>query len=258
MSRFHVDQIINMKTGMVVVAMQTIIRLTLVTILLFSLLLRIDLVHARDNILLQEGFWRSATLEEVTAALARGADLEAVGSYNRTPLHFAAEFGTPAAVATLLELGANMEARNVFGMTVLHAAATGRVGVVELLLDRGMAINATDKQEETPLFRAVREENPAVVKKLLERGADAFDRDSTGQTVLHVSALSGTSPVITRLLLEYGLDAYALDNKGETPLDKARRNQHTEGIAALLQRHKPERVLKRNHGPEKQLRKPRN
>ena len=43
---------------------------------------------------------------------------------------------------------------------------------VELLLDRGLAVNAIGDEEYPPLFSAVAGGEPAVVELLLDRGAN--------------------------------------------------------------------------------------
>lgn len=56
--------------------------------------------------LCDENWWQDATGAEIAAAIAN-ADVNARGEFDRTPLHFAAESGTPEAIAALLNAGAD-------------------------------------------------------------------------------------------------------------------------------------------------------
>ena len=83
-------------------------------------------------------------------------------------------------VRALLDLGANVGARNHKGQTALHCAArAGFDGVVALLLDRGADADATDDKGETPVQAAQRSQVKnrkglaAVVRLLTEAGDDS-------------------------------------------------------------------------------------
>ncbi len=69
----------------------------------------------------------------------------------------------------LLDDRVDIEAKDKFGRTVLHAAA--RVDVVELLLDKGTDIEAKDDAGKTALEMAVSKSNTAVVRLLMRRCA---------------------------------------------------------------------------------------
>jgi len=64
-----------------------------------------------------------------------------------------------------------------FGRTTLHLAAMkGYLPIVQMLLEKGMDINARDNYGWTPLHLAAERGQQAVVKALLERGADVYAR----------------------------------------------------------------------------------
>ena len=74
-------------------------------------------------------------------------------------------------------------------MTPLFDAITGddvgsevwSVLLIDLLLRHGADVNATDKDGETPLFKAVREQRTDTVWFLLEHGADPNVRNTAGR-----------------------------------------------------------------------------
>lgn len=94
--------------------------------------------------------------DELTRWLvAQGADIEAVDSYNRTALHQQAGSWC-GNVELLLELNANIEARDYQGATPLHmAAASFHVDHVQSLLAHGADIYAEDKMGRTALAAAL-------------------------------------------------------------------------------------------------------
>ena len=95
--------------------------------------------------------WKTATEADVQAGLNDGADLMARDENGNTPLHRAAEFGTPEVIQALLDVGADVMARDVFfGGTPLHFAARyGSPEVIQPLLGAGADAKAKDKQGKT-------------------------------------------------------------------------------------------------------------
>jgi len=56
---------------------------------------------------------------------------------------------------TLLDAGAEVNARNSSGCTALHyACSKGRLSIAKLLLDAKASVNAADRNGGTPLIRA--------------------------------------------------------------------------------------------------------
>ena len=85
--------------------------------------------------------------------LDHGADVNqaAANPQRVTALHAAVSTRNAALAATLLERGANPDARQETGFSPLHgAAAQGDAGLALLLVDRGADVNAKTDQGETP------------------------------------------------------------------------------------------------------------
>lgn len=83
--------------------------------------------------------------------VAQGADIEARNTYGRTPLHARAAT-LQCEIKTLLELGADIHARDNEGNTPLHMAAKcANVEAVHQLLDRGARADVINASNLTPL-----------------------------------------------------------------------------------------------------------
>ena len=120
----------------------------------------------------------AGSAEAVTALLEAGADPMARSLNGETPLHWAT---TNEAVTALLQAGANLEARNENGLTPLHWATTSEA--VTALLQAGANLEARDEYRGTPLHRAAElSNNPAVIKVILDAGADTAARNAAGKT----------------------------------------------------------------------------
>jgi ankyrin repeat protein len=96
------------------------------------------------------------------------------------------------------------------------------VNAVKTALDQGGVINEKDEEEDTPLLIASAynySQTPAIVKLLLDRGANIRTRTFNGKTALGM-AVSGDeiNYGLVELLLSKGVDVNAQDSRGRTAL----------------------------------------
>ena len=102
----------------------------------------------------------------VKELIAKGADVNARGDKNQTPLHRAAARGRIRIMKLLIDRGANVNARTKAGWTPMHEAAWERhTEAVKLLIDRGANINAPNDNGATPLSVAQTNEMKELLKK---------------------------------------------------------------------------------------------
>ena len=128
----------------------------------------------------------------------RGADT--ILTTGTTPLLRAAKAGDIEAMKVLMAKGADPNVTTKFGLTPLMAAAglgtkeedtTGRkkteeqaIGSIQLCLDAGADVNATDHQGETALHGAAQKGYDKVVQFLADHGAKLDVKDKKGRTPL--------------------------------------------------------------------------
>ncbi|KAH8125519.1 ankyrin repeat-containing domain protein [Trichoderma asperelloides] len=137
----------------------------------------------------------------------------------------------------LLIKGADIEAKNnISGSTPLHRAAwNAQVYMVQLLLNQGANVEATDNDGDRPLHFAVQKREADITRLLLHQGANIEAKDSYGETPLHITASEGDVD-LARLLLDQGADVNA-NNKGyRTPLQLAAESGHVDMARLLLDR----------------------
>jgi ankyrin repeat protein len=126
--------------------------------------------------------------------------------------------------------------KNKHGETALHLAASSKnIALVRLLLNKGADVKAEGIAERTALHYAVRKDNTAFVHLLLDRGADVNARDKFGCTVLHDAVIEGSTAVV-QLLLDRGADINAQSRIGHTALHFAAMRGDRAFVQLLLDR----------------------
>jgi ankyrin repeat protein len=79
------------------------------------------------------------------------------------------------------------------------AAMAGQANVLEVLIEDGANVDATDADGKTALMSAVIMDSPEVIRALLARGAAVSARDAAGQTALGMARQFGRADVASLL-----------------------------------------------------------
>ncbi len=159
--------------------------------------------------------------------------LKRVGGVPSLPLHMASDLGIAPWVEQLLKKICNSELQR-YGLTALmHAARQGHKAVVQLLLDRGANINASNWVNNTALIEAAREGHEAVVQLLLHYGANINASNRVNNTALIEAAREGHEAVV-QLLLDYGANVDASNQVNTTALIEAAERGHKAVVQLLL------------------------
>ena len=173
----------------------------------------------------------------------------------------AASLDDVAALEKFLAAGFDPATTNAAGDTALHAAArAGAMKSADLLLDRGLAIDAAGAGGNTALMSAVLGNQTQMTAWLLRQGADPrlknaegynaltlavrenatgplaeiapYHRDSLDSALL-LAALTGREQAIDTLT-NYGASVYARMDDGRSPLMLAAENGHAAAVELLL------------------------
>ena len=197
--------------------------------------------------------------------LRHGADIDALGPYCNTALHYAATAERADTVAWLLRRGASVSI-NHDGRTALHVAAVrGSLQTVGHLLAAGCEVDVRDRFRFTPfslaclrghfdvlqylvehsapgtyfdiddgLLKAADSGHVDIVTYLLSRGASVDGVNTSGESALSLAAKG--QPVCVALLLRAGAAVDVVDKRGYTPLQAALLRERVD-IATSLLRH---------------------
>jgi uncharacterized protein len=92
---------------------------------------------------------------------------------------------------------------------------------------------ATDADGTTPLHWAVRNNDSALVDRLIHEGANVKAANRYGVTPLYLASVNGDAAIIEKLV-NAGADANAVSNEGETALMTAARTGKIDAIRILL------------------------
>jgi ankyrin repeat protein len=166
---------------------------------------------------------KSGDLALVKSLLHKGADLNAKDNDGNTVLMAAAFGGNLELVKFLIDKGMDIDAKTpVNSSTVLmSAAAGGNLELVKFFINKGLDIDVKTSDGITGLMCAVGAGNPELVEFLVDKGLDVNAKTDDGTTVLMVAALGGNLRTVT-LLVGKGADINAKNSHGRTALSIAK------------------------------------
>ncbi|KAH9172792.1 ankyrin repeat-containing domain protein [Lactarius sanguifluus] len=169
----------------------------------------------------------------------RGADLNEYYNGEQTLLHRASECRALEWMQSLLDVGANVNAVDTYGRTPLHLVHDpaedffdeDSFAPTQLLVVRGADVNQPDDAGSMPLHQVLQrswEIDLELVRMLVDAGAKVNVKDHQGWTPLHTMFYSGCDHegifcAVLQLLMGRGADVNAQDNDHETPLHIASR-----------------------------------
>jgi uncharacterized protein len=171
--------------------------------------------------------------------VADGAAIDGPDDDGRTPVMVATVARRTAAVAALIDAGADVDIRdNRSDNVLLYAGANGLLDILTLANEAGADPALTNRFGGTALIPACERGHEDVVRYLLEQSdVDVDHVNRLGWTgLLEAIVLSDGGPAhqrIVRLLIDNGADVDLADKDGVTPLTHARARGF-DAIAEML------------------------
>lgn len=166
------------------------------------------------------------------------------GSFLEAGLISSAQHGCGEAAEYILSQGKQIILQNHLVSPFLRAVQCNQVRIVQILLDSGAPLEASDKRGWTALMIAASNKYCGILQLLIARGADVDARDNRKRTALHILATGEESDLnddVLDLLLSRICDINAQDERGRTPLHWA----CATGKLSLVQR-----LVLNPHGPK--------
>ena len=174
-----------------------------------------------------------------------GSEIDARDKYGMTALMWAAKVGAPNVVNALIASGADINAK-LESNTTVQLLDVRNSEVIDIPFNAGTT---------ALMMAALNNDNPGVIKLLLDSGLDINARDNGGRTALMLAAEWSTSRIIN-ILLSVGADIAVKDNEGKRAANYARENRslksryvrtRLKGGETGLQRHIDEKSDERNN-----------
>lgn len=115
----------------------------------------------------------------------------------------------------------------IFRSSILHFAIIGdNIDTIKYLIEKGAKINTRNMFGETPLHWCCKQGNLNVLKLLIQKGADLNVVDYDGNSLLHWVAEYNHISILKELLYYNVYNGVNVNN--QTPLDIAIENESTE------------------------------
>jgi len=144
---------------------------------------------------------------EQTQATTDAANTDAhTASNGAPPLIEATLNGQTDTVRSLLRSGADTNAVYRTNTALTYAARDGFLDIARLLIDAGADVNWIDGEGVTPLILASFKDHEAIVRLLLDHGADPTIQDQWNRTALDYALRRGDDDPIAQRLQTVSLD----------------------------------------------------
>ena len=174
--------------------------------------------------------------EALQTIIDLGAEVNATNEQNCTALMLAAEKGNIDDMNVLLKAGANRAIKDADGYTWLHYAVSGDCNkdVLQAVIDLGVEINATNKQNCTALMLASKKGKIDAINVLLKAGANRDIKDADGDTWLHYAVHGDCSKDVLQAVIGLDAEVNATNKQNCTALMLASKKGNTDAMNVLL------------------------
>lgn len=147
-------------------------------------------------------------------------NLDAKDEYSQTPLHDAVLFNKPEIILALLDAGANVNAEDIFNNTALiYAIINRKQEIVSAFMEhKSVDLQKLKINGECILHTAIKSDVNILHILLKKYKNHLYEKNSTGNTLLHIAALEGKFDIMKYLIEDHQFDINSRNIKGETAL----------------------------------------
>ena len=117
-------------------------------------------------------------------------------------------------------------------LSILSSILPVPIEVIELLITKGLDVNYSDKNGDTPILAASEKNDDALLSYLISKGANVNTVNLKFKTPLHIASRNSIRNV--QLLLEKGCNPNVKDANDDSPLDKAFKHHNIDICEYLL------------------------
>ena len=171
-------------------------------------------------------------VQSLAVGLAAAASLLAAG---KSPVADAAMQGNKAAVRTLIQQKADVNAPQADGATALQwAVRENDLEMADLLLRAGARVAAANEEGATSMFLAAQNGNAPMIERLILAGADPnAPVSATGDTALMMASRTGSAAAV-KVLLDHGANVNAKETWGGTTALMWAVSEHHPDVVQML------------------------
>ncbi|CAH1154571.1 unnamed protein product [Phaedon cochleariae] len=178
--------------------------------------------------------------EIIEFLLDKGADVNGRDKHGRTILHYAAEGRKIELVKYLVSRGATIHVVDRKGYTPFHLSVhVNSSEMLSFFIENGADVN-TKAGKETPLHRAVKNQDFEMVEELTRRDVNNHENNCNKVTALHFAEYVGNVNILNHLLEKdrghtpSGVDIDIQENDCKTPLHSAAEKGHLDCLKILV------------------------
>lgn len=203
-------------------------------------------VHAQQNVLLDQSFWKSSPdVNAVKAEIQKGSNPAQLNPMSFDPVVMAINAQAPNETIEFLltQPGNTIDKLTHDGRTYLHWAANrGNAEIMQSLVSKGAKANVIDSHGATPLNFAAGggQLNTKIYDICLANGADLKkDLNHDGANALLLAVANDKDLTLTNYFISKGLDLKSTDAAGNNAFSYAARGGNIEVLKTLLQKGVP-------------------
>lgn len=137
----------------------------------------------------------------------------------------------------LFKLNCDKDARDRRGRTALNLAViAGKVGMVQLLINRGLGKECNGMEFSDPLAMSLQYGHKAVTRLLISSGINYNWKGRSERNLLHYASMAPTNTTLMQEFIDAGCDINSRDDFGDSPLHFTIYSSIASNVKFLIER----------------------